>query len=625
MFCGWVETHPISIHHTILTLILPVYQKYNRYICCWYDYYNNYYYIFNYYIYSLLLYSTYPLGGYITAMLLLSTAAALATTIYATTSCRFVVLTFTSQDGNNFEEYFQANTIRTSGSSTSTTTTDGTAAKAVYRASVGLYQWLRPLDNTDSSSSSMTTTTTSTTKNTAITDWTVGACVGYQQTMLAAIEQSQNIFFDLSRVMAIFAILIGIFQFSWMFLSSCMSMNRLQLYLFILLSVCGTTFTGLTFLFFKSTVCTTEFDHSVYCQIDQGGLVMIAAIVFWTITLLISIYYVVPVVMVVSSKDSIDFELHKTRTIEEKEKLALQREVYKHLRRQQKEQRQQREDAKIRNETQRELPTYISPTQNQATKESIPSQHVQERQAQATIRNSYSYDSKESWLRPIPKRKHVYQSNHLRSMSLDNNDSTILVPTSLSASNVEQHHHQQQQQQKSSSNLSRSFLRLASPSSYVQPPRRVEAISNVANPTTKTSSSSKVVSVQPQETGDIEVQDELALLPSSSSATRTKTSSKTLTVVATDQPIEVPLERRSSSHDERNTATTTTAVTTEVQQQPLSAPASHDANTSVAQQQEQQQQQPAVVMSTSSNLPRKKNPLERYIAQRLDSIEQQLT
>jgi hypothetical protein len=293
------------------------------------------------------------LGGYVTAGLILSTSAALVTTVYATASCRFVVVTFTSSQGS-FEDYFD-----------SLSDSNGNNPMT-YRTAVGLYQWLRPFD---------------------LSDWTSGTCTGYQETM---IDSFTNNLFDVSRTMAVFAILVAVFQFCWMFLSSCLSMNRLQCFLFLFLSFLGAMCTGLTFLFRRSAICTTEFD-AVDCQIDQGGLVMIAAILLWVLTLAVSVYYVYPTVMAVSSANSIDFELHKTRTEQDKMKLALQRE-------QQMQRRLKRS----------QQPNEIFISSDSKNKTSLPKSSSKQQilpEESNQIRASYSFDSLQSWARPIPKRR----------------------------------------------------------------------------------------------------------------------------------------------------------------------------------------------------------------------------
>jgi hypothetical protein len=152
--------------------------------------------------------------------------------MYATISCRFVVVTFTSDTGG-LEEYFGSNR-------------GGTAGEFLtYKAAVGLYQWLRPTD---------------------AYDWSQGSCTGYQETMLASVTDS---YFDLSRSFAVFAVMLAVFQALWMFLTACLSMNRIQCFLFCILSFAGTLSTAMTFLFHKSALCQTEF-NSRECAVDEG-------------------------------------------------------------------------------------------------------------------------------------------------------------------------------------------------------------------------------------------------------------------------------------------------------------------------------------------------------------------
>jgi hypothetical protein len=152
--------------------------------------------------------------------------------MYATISCRFVVITFTSDTGG-LEEYFGANR-------------GGTAGEFLtYKAAVGLYQWLRPTD---------------------AYDWSQGSCTGYQETMLASVTDS---YFDLSRSFAVFAVMLAVFQALWMFLTACLSMNRIQCFLFCILSFAGTLSTAMTFLFHKSALCQTEFTTRE-CTVDEG-------------------------------------------------------------------------------------------------------------------------------------------------------------------------------------------------------------------------------------------------------------------------------------------------------------------------------------------------------------------
>lgn len=212
--------------------------------------------------------SAYPLGGWVTTALIVAIAAAFAATGYAAASCRFVVVTFTS-DAGGLEEYYGTNR-------------GGSAGVYVpYKAAVGLYQWLRPVD---------------------AVDWSQGSCTGYQQTMLARIDDS---FFNASRTFAVFAVIVSLLQTCWILMTACLSLNRIQGYLFCALSFVGAFSTAMTFLFRRSALCTTEF-HTTDCAIDQGGLVMIAAVIFWLIALCISVRFVLPTVKTASG--TVDFE-----------------------------------------------------------------------------------------------------------------------------------------------------------------------------------------------------------------------------------------------------------------------------------------------------------------------------
>ena len=79
-----------------------------------------------------LYFSSYPHGGYVSAGLLLSCCAAFSATCYAVASCRFLELTFETDQGS-FENHFSTNPV--SGN-----------RWHFYRASIGLFQWLRPVD-----------------------------------------------------------------------------------------------------------------------------------------------------------------------------------------------------------------------------------------------------------------------------------------------------------------------------------------------------------------------------------------------------------------------------------------------------------------------------------------------
>jgi hypothetical protein len=220
---------------------------------------------------SLSIKSTYPLGGYVSAGLILSMIGAIVATIYATASCRFVSVTFQSADGN-FEEYF---------SNQRGGTLDGSTQS--YKALTGLFQWLRPSNPEDS--------------------YSHGSCVGYQQTMLSAISDSN---FEAARIFAVFAVLLAVVETLWTFSTACIDMNRLQLILYTVLSFGGTLCAGMTFLFHKSSLCTSIFQGTADCRIEEGGLVMIIATILWFATFLITVLFAKPNVLDFKEQDEID-------------------------------------------------------------------------------------------------------------------------------------------------------------------------------------------------------------------------------------------------------------------------------------------------------------------------------
>lgn len=206
--------------------------------------------------------STYPLGGWLTAALLLSIASALAATMYGVASCRFLLLEFESTTGD-FEAYF----------SLSQRSEDETII--TYKTAVGLYQWLRPTTVSSSSSSS---------------NWDDGTCAGFQETMRMELT---DVYFDAARSFGVFAVLLAMLMTIWIFGLACLEMNRIQLWLFCALALVCAVSSGLTFLLFRSSLCTTEF-ISRSCSIDEGGLIMIAATILWMVIFGTVAYFAVP-------------------------------------------------------------------------------------------------------------------------------------------------------------------------------------------------------------------------------------------------------------------------------------------------------------------------------------------
>lgn len=232
-----------------------------------------------------------------------------------------MTITFTSS-GGDFETYFSS--FREEDVPTE------------YKAGAGLYQWLRPADPDGA-------------------DWSRGACVGYQETMLESIA---NTGFEVARTFAVFGILMAVVETIWVFLASCFEMNRLQGIMFCGLSAVGTLSTAMTFMFYQSALCQTEFDARA-CSIDEGGLVMIGAVALWMITFCVSTFFAYPTVAEVGI---IDFAKQDAR-----------------------------DKAKLSKATGKKRAAQ-SGTKVHATAKAPP------------IGKSYSYDSQKSWTQPIPSR-----------------------------------------------------------------------------------------------------------------------------------------------------------------------------------------------------------------------------
>ena len=268
----------------------------------------------------------YPLGDKVSYALMASACAAMAATIVATMSCRFVTVSFTSSSGG-LEDYFASGNR------------DVNETPTQYTAGVGLYQWLRP-NNPEATS-----------------DWSEGACAGYQETMLASISDQ---IFEVARTFSVFAIIMSVVETCWVFFTSCFEMNKLQVIMFCGLSAIGTISTAMTFLFPFSSICQTEFEARE-CTIDQGGLIMIGAVVLWLITFCLSAFFVYPAVVNATS----DFAKQDAR---DKAKL--------------KKAKKKQNGAKRGDKVNATVGTPPIPP----------------------IGQSYSYDSQKTWTKPIPSR-----------------------------------------------------------------------------------------------------------------------------------------------------------------------------------------------------------------------------
>ncbi|KAL7580148.1 hypothetical protein ACA910_012904 [Epithemia clementina (nom. ined.)] len=195
---------------------------------------------------------TFPHGPFISAGLLLATCCAFVATAYAVASCRLVVLSFVSDTGNFEQSFSRFNTVQTE-------------AFQEYKVALGLFQWLRPDEDT----------------------WDDGTCVGYQQSMLEAFADN---YFDMARVAGSMSVLVGVMVVLWAVVNACIAWNIWQIIILAFLLLSGTVAAALSFIFLKSEICNDKFSDSS-CSIDESGLVLVAGSILWLSGFLITVIF----------------------------------------------------------------------------------------------------------------------------------------------------------------------------------------------------------------------------------------------------------------------------------------------------------------------------------------------
>jgi len=208
---------------------------------------------------------SYSHGGWAITGLIVSSICALAATMYGMASCRMFYIDYTTDRGD-FSDFFRDPTA------------DGNPV--LQRVGAGLFSWLVPSTEDRNGDSNL--------------DWTDGQCAGFS-------ESQRNFFsdniFEVARIFAVLSVLGGMGVVLSIFLLTCMSMKRFQIWMlstvlgFIAIFVC------LTFLILRSTLCNdlVSYQNESYetkCTVDQGGLVLIAASIFWIVAFLISVVYI---------------------------------------------------------------------------------------------------------------------------------------------------------------------------------------------------------------------------------------------------------------------------------------------------------------------------------------------
>jgi hypothetical protein len=193
----------------------------------------------------------------VSAGLLLSCCAAFSATCYAILSCQFVTVTFWSDQGS-FENHFATNAVAAS------------QVLRPFRANLGLFQWLSPFD-----------------VNAA---WSDGTCVGYQESMLAVLQDGT---FDAARSLGVIAVLMGGICSLWALMSSCIAWNWVQLLMLRCLLCVGTVACGLCFLMLRADVCHDALPDGS-CELAEGGMVLIAGMILWVAAFMIAVVFLRP-------------------------------------------------------------------------------------------------------------------------------------------------------------------------------------------------------------------------------------------------------------------------------------------------------------------------------------------
>eukprot|EP00545_Synedropsis_sp_CCMP1620_P001282 CAMPEP_0119008112 /NCGR_PEP_ID=MMETSP1176-20130426/3470_1 /TAXON_ID=265551 /ORGANISM="Synedropsis recta cf, Strain CCMP1620" /LENGTH=296 /DNA_ID=CAMNT_0006960383 /DNA_START=203 /DNA_END=1096 /DNA_ORIENTATION=+ len=176
---------------------------------------------------------------------------------YAFASCRFVIINFVDDSGS-FEDVL-------SGPSS------GGDFNRNFRVAAGLFTWLNPI-------------------STASDNFDQGQCVGYRTTMLAALEEPT---FEAVRIMAVIATLLSIMMLVWIMILTTLSMRRREIWFMSFWFFILTSLVGLTFLVFQSSLCQ-DVGMDTSCDLDEGGLVAIAACILWFVGLLVSCIFIKP-------------------------------------------------------------------------------------------------------------------------------------------------------------------------------------------------------------------------------------------------------------------------------------------------------------------------------------------
>eukprot|EP00525_Craspedostauros_australis_P013255 CAMPEP_0198113890 /NCGR_PEP_ID=MMETSP1442-20131203/5440_1 /TAXON_ID= /ORGANISM="Craspedostauros australis, Strain CCMP3328" /LENGTH=352 /DNA_ID=CAMNT_0043771089 /DNA_START=413 /DNA_END=1470 /DNA_ORIENTATION=- len=202
----------------------------------------------------------FPTAGGAVLGLWLSCIAALGSTMWGVSSCRFLYIDFISDRGSDFNNIFLDPTADT--------------APTEQRIGAGLYTWLKAFE--------------------ADLDWSEGSCAGYSE---AVLDKVSDYPFEVARIFSVLAVLMGWAIIFWIIFLSCFSMGRFQIWVMRVLCGMEIIFCGLTFVIFQSYLCKSLVSDQGFdseCTLDQGGLVIIASCILWCVACVIASLYIKP-------------------------------------------------------------------------------------------------------------------------------------------------------------------------------------------------------------------------------------------------------------------------------------------------------------------------------------------
>ena len=211
---------------------------------------------------------TYPHGGRATLVVWLSLTAATICTVYSIASCRLVVLEFSSTLGN-FEDHF--------------VNIDEAATPETHEVGLGLFTWLLPSYYVDGDDDTITRAT--------LGNWQEGSCQGYNTLQLQAMLE--DVKFDAVRIMGVLSVLLSFSIFLFGVMLSCLSLASWQRYVLCASCVMAAIFTGCILLMAQSGPCINTGQDSS-CELDEGGLVAIAAVMLWVCGALLTYFFLEP-------------------------------------------------------------------------------------------------------------------------------------------------------------------------------------------------------------------------------------------------------------------------------------------------------------------------------------------